>query len=172
MEHSDVLCRKSYWPGGAGHGRCFQYTFDSYLGQISVTEAILIHCGVVVPHNSQHEVLSNFYWTLLSSLPTIFCFKGIAKKIPLFKNFALRQVKKETDMGRSRSWSRSWSRSRFFQAGVGVGAGVAEIWSTPQPCVQTTYNLQSFMKKVTGDLIIVPAICEVCKQHRPLQVSD
>ena len=40
---------------------------------------------------------------------------------------------KETDVGRSRSWSRSWSRSRFFQAGVGVGVGVAEIWSTPQP---------------------------------------
>ena len=40
---------------------------------------------------------------------------------------------KETDVGRSRSWSRSWSRSRFFQAAVGVGVGVAEIWSTPQP---------------------------------------
>ena len=29
--------------------RCFQYTFDFYLGQISVTEAILVRCGVVVP---------------------------------------------------------------------------------------------------------------------------
>ena len=29
--------------------RCFQYIFDFYLGQISVTEAILVHCGVVVP---------------------------------------------------------------------------------------------------------------------------
>ena len=29
--------------------RCFQYTFDFYLGQISVTEAILVHCGAVVP---------------------------------------------------------------------------------------------------------------------------
>ena len=42
-------------------------------------------------------------------------------------------MKKETNVGRSRSWSRSWSRSRFFQAGVGVGVGVVEIWSTPQP---------------------------------------
>ena len=42
-------------------------------------------------------------------------------------------MKKETNVGRSRSWSRSWSRSRFFQAGVGVGVGVTEIWSTPQP---------------------------------------
>ena len=29
--------------------RCFQYTFDFYLGQISVTVAILVHYGVVVP---------------------------------------------------------------------------------------------------------------------------
>ena len=29
--------------------RCFQYTFDFYLGKISITEAILVHCGVVVP---------------------------------------------------------------------------------------------------------------------------
>ena len=35
--------------------RCFQYTFDFYLGQISVTWAILVHCGVVVPpiHNTR-----------------------------------------------------------------------------------------------------------------------
>ena len=28
--------------------RCFQYIFDFYWGQISVTEPILVHCGVVV----------------------------------------------------------------------------------------------------------------------------
>ena len=35
--------------------RCFRYTFDFYLGQISVTEAILVHCGIVVPpiHNTR-----------------------------------------------------------------------------------------------------------------------
>ena len=31
--------------------RCFQHTFDFYLGQISVTEAISVHCVVVLsPH--------------------------------------------------------------------------------------------------------------------------
>ena len=29
--------------------RCIQYTFDLYLGKISIAEAILVHCGVVVP---------------------------------------------------------------------------------------------------------------------------
>ena len=29
--------------------RCIQYTFDFYLGKILVAEAILVHCGVVVP---------------------------------------------------------------------------------------------------------------------------
>ena len=29
--------------------RCFECTFDFYLWQISVTEASLVHCGVVVP---------------------------------------------------------------------------------------------------------------------------
>ena len=47
-------------------------------------------------------------------------------------------------MGRSRSWSRSWSRSRFFQAGVGVGIGVAEIWSTPQPWLEAL--LEAYMR--------------------------
>ena len=41
--------------------RCFEYTFDFYLGQISVTEASLVRCGVVFPANSQYEVLANFY---------------------------------------------------------------------------------------------------------------
>ena len=35
--------------------RCFQYTFDFYLGQISGSEVILVHCGVVVP---QFTILS------------------------------------------------------------------------------------------------------------------
>ena len=53
---------------------------------------------------------------------------------------------KETDVGRSRRWSRSWNRSRFFQAGVGVGVEVAEIWSTPQHCSRGIHLNQLWLK--------------------------
>ena len=45
---------------------CFQYTFDFYLGRISVTEAIFVHCGVVLPppppiHNTRSwQTFTNF----------------------------------------------------------------------------------------------------------------
>ena len=70
--------------------RCFQYTFDFYLGQISVTEAIFGSLRGSCPGpqftirgpGKLNFVVNNL--TLLSSLPTIFCIKGIAKKISLF----------------------------------------------------------------------------------------
>ena len=48
--------------------RCFQYTFDFYLGQISVTEAILVHWGVVVPpiHNTRS-------WQIFTELCCLVC---------------------------------------------------------------------------------------------------
>ena len=65
---------------------------------------------------------------------------------------------KETDVG----WSQSWSRSRFFQAGVGVGAGVTEIWSTPQPwlcalCI--TYSREQQAVLYIHDIPHVSLVC-------------
>ena len=55
--------------------RCFQYTFDFYLGQISVTEAILVHCGVVVPpiHNTRS-------WQTFTELCCLVCQQYFASK--------------------------------------------------------------------------------------------
>ena len=50
LELSDVLCRTIIDREGRGTVSCFQYnTFDFYQEQSSVTETILVHCGIVVP---------------------------------------------------------------------------------------------------------------------------
>ena len=63
-------------------------------------------------------------------------------------------------MGRSRSWSWSWSQSRFFQAGVGVRVGVAEIWSTPQPClvVPLTFAHDCTYRRVLSSTMWIPLL--------------
>ena len=58
--------------------RCIQYTFDFYLGQISVTEAILVYCGVVAPppppiHNTRS-------WQTFTELCCLVCQQYFASK--------------------------------------------------------------------------------------------
>ena len=69
-----------------------------------------------------------------SSSQNYFASKALQRRYCHFQNIALQHVdvEKEAAVDRSRSWSRSWSQSRFFQAGVRVGVGVAEIWSNSQ----------------------------------------
>ena len=69
------------------------------------------------PLNLQYEVLANFYWALLSSLPTMFCIKGIAKKYHCFKTLPFHMWKK---------------RLIWVGVGVGVGAGVGVDFSQPE----------------------------------------
>ena len=55
--------------------RCFHYTFDFYLGQISVTEAILVLCGIDVPkiHNTRS-------WQTFTELCCLVCQQYVASK--------------------------------------------------------------------------------------------
>ena len=55
--------------------RCFQYTFDFYFGQILVTEAILVHCGVVVP-----PILNTRSWQTFTEFCCLVCKQYFASK--------------------------------------------------------------------------------------------
>ena len=133
LEHSDFLCCKSYWSGGtAGTVRYFHYTsefkvdtFDRIVKLLGEKFGHWVHFGPLrgsCPPNLQYEILANFYWTLLSSLPTILCIKALQTRYHCFKTLPFDTWKK-----------------RLMWVGVGVrvvvGVGVAEIWSTPQPCL-------------------------------------
>ena len=54
---------------------CFQYTFDFYLGQISVTEVILVHCGIVVP-----PIHSTRSWQTFTEFCCLVCQQYFASK--------------------------------------------------------------------------------------------
>ena len=57
--------------------RCFQYTFAFYLGKISVTEAILVQWGVVVPPPPIHNMRS---WQIFTELCCLVCQQHFASK--------------------------------------------------------------------------------------------
>ena len=59
-------------------------------------------------------------------------------------------MEKETDVGRSRSWSRSWSRSRFFQTGVGVGVGALKYGRLRSPDRSYAVLLVSDFMEIQG----------------------
>ena len=118
MEHSDVLCRKTYWPGGAGHAPLFSIhiwlLLGANFGHWSHFGSLRGSCST----NSQYGVLANFYWTLLSSLPTYFASKALQRR---YQGAILKHCP-----------STCKKRLMWVAVGAGVGVGVGVDFSKPE----------------------------------------
>ena len=99
-----------------GTVRCFQYTFDFYLGQISVTEAILVHCGVAVPpiHNTGS-------WQTFTELCCLVC-----------QHILHQRHCKEDITVLKHCPSTCEKRLMWVGVGAGVGVGVGVDFSKPE----------------------------------------
>ena len=87
LENSDVLCRKSYWPGGTGHSPLFSIhiclLLGAKFGHWGHFDSLRGSCHP----NLQYQVLANFYWTLLSSLPARLAFIELRYATSLMHKF-------------------------------------------------------------------------------------
>ena len=98
--------------------RYFQYTFDFYLGQSSVTKAILAHCGVVVP-----PIHSTRSWQTFTEFCCLVCQQYFASKaLQMSFNHCFKTLL--FDM-----WKK---RLMWVGVGAGVGVGVGVYFSKPE----------------------------------------